>query len=1110
MTRCGSCGNTNSPSAKFCVQCGNGLATTAKALPKPSTGSSSTPALPPKTSTLGSSTDRLKPLPTVPKVITTPSSATFTAPIVKPLPKPTPSSSTPSHVVKPIPQVAKPTASSHVVVKPAPQVVKPTATKPPLRSNSLTKMTATAQEPENFMNVKLKETTPVRKASTSTSSTVSLVTLDEKPKVASGSFVKLAAMSRDNLDSLAQRDSMIINGVEPSKVVVLPTPQVVQPPVIVASTTTTTTTTTMSTAHKKSISSSHSSPEPPKKPAHLSTQISTDNMRKSSTPMPIPPPAVEKVVQPMPSPPPILEKEAERERQKAVEKESEKERAKHEKEAEKERAKQEKERAKQAERDRKIEERERQKVVEKDTEKDRSKQEKEAEKERAKQEKERAKLERERSRKDSMLSSSPRPSSPVINSQSMGDLPGAETGSPKPISFADIGEMRAKDSPDRKSTKRDRSNTGASRFFSFILGAEKDKDVSSDDEFVISSPTPIDGRVSPAAHISSPPAVDSDSEEPQLRKWAIKRNEYQKSERDLLSNSGGSVATGSVSNGPPSRGTSMFVVQDAAPATSPPTANGTGSKISLPSGPPALPPMPSATDQRSRVIEEVIVTEADYIRDLEIMVWLRKEMAAAAATSGEDANKTTAVLPADEINILFCNVEQLLLVNRELYSKFCEPSESGDYGEAIAMGFIVMAEFLKSYFVYCSNQQKALQTFSSLRGKNCSYLGYLLSRRECRSLPFDSFLIKPVQRVCKYPLLLRELIKSTPTTSPSHAKLLAAQTKIEMIVGTVNERKREFDGQMKMYDIQQRLFEGGTETSILSPSRRMVKEGALYSMGYTVPGNPSTAYNKKAKEGYYYLFNDLFIYTQLTSTGAGSTIDIHSPLKLKAHIPLDECVIRQLGTADPNAFEIIYSNQQVWMFVLASPEACNSVFNEIDQLKESILKNEYRKFVEEHERLEKKSKVETFDEWRLIVRDKPLPEPPKSSPLFDSPRLSKALPIPPPNGEKMQKGNDGYVRNFIFNGYGPLFGNSQCVGSPACIVDTVGTYAGIPQSLGKTETAVWSNDGNSVTYSQGSTIYGSPQDGYDFQSTSLVFLDWEVVEATQLGQFVLYQTATWW
>ncbi|GAM27245.1 hypothetical protein SAMD00019534_104200 [Acytostelium subglobosum LB1] len=336
-----------------------------------------------------------------------------------------------------------------------------------------------------------------------------------------------------------------------------------------------------------------------------------------------------------------------------------------------------------------------------------------------------------------------------------------------------------------------------------------------------------------------------------------------------------------------------------------------------PNGAPALPTLPQATDQRSRVITEVLVTEADYIRDLEIMVWMRSEMVAQEGAM-------------DEINTLFSNVTQLLMVNHELFKHFSKVPTSGDFAESIANGFISMAEFLKTYVVYCSNQQKALQTYNALKGKNAATITSLLNRKECRSLAFDSFLIKPVQRVCKYPLLLRELIKSTPSTTPAYNMLVQAQSKIESIVTIVNERKREYEGQMKMYNIQTRLVEGGCDYKILAPSRKLVKEGNIECFGHVVPGSTSTpAFNKKSKPGYYYLFNDLFIFV-LVSDPAVPT----SPLKLKASVPFDAATVRE-GAEQPNSIEMRYSTQRIWLFATSTPEEKQALFTEISQLVEA-------------------------------------------------------------------------------------------------------------------------------------------------------------------------------
>ena len=67
----------------------------------------------------------------------------------------------------------------------------------------------------------------------------------------------------------------------------------------------------------------------------------------------------------------------------------------------------------------------------------------------------------------------------------------------------------------------------------------------------------------------------------------------------------------------------------------------------------------------------------------------------------------------------------------------------------------------------------------------------------CKGLMFGSWLIKPVQRLCKYPLLLRELKAQSPEGHPDHDSINTAKAKIDEVVDVVNEGKRTAERQMK-------------------------------------------------------------------------------------------------------------------------------------------------------------------------------------------------------------------------------------------------------------------------------------------------------------------------
>ena len=76
-----------------------------------------------------------------------------------------------------------------------------------------------------------------------------------------------------------------------------------------------------------------------------------------------------------------------------------------------------------------------------------------------------------------------------------------------------------------------------------------------------------------------------------------------------------------------------------------------------------------------------------------------------------------------------------------------------------------------------------------------------------RGLNLSSFLIKPVQRICKYPLIIREVLKYTEESNPDFDYLKRAMEKLEGVLSVVNEGARKADGGRKMLEIQGSFME---------------------------------------------------------------------------------------------------------------------------------------------------------------------------------------------------------------------------------------------------------------------------------------------------------------
>ncbi|XP_021254524.1 dynamin-binding protein isoform X4 [Numida meleagris] len=190
-------------------------------------------------------------------------------------------------------------------------------------------------------------------------------------------------------------------------------------------------------------------------------------------------------------------------------------------------------------------------------------------------------------------------------------------------------------------------------------------------------------------------------------------------------------------------------------------------------------------EKRSKVIEELLQTERDYIRDLEmcverIMVPLQQAQVQNVDFEG-----------------LFGNIQVVISFSKQLLSTL-EASDS------IGPVFLAQRAELESvYRVYCQNHDEAialLETYEKdekiqkLLVDLLDSLRSLYSEWGCTNyINLGSFLIKPVQRVMRYPLLLMELLSATPESHPDKAPLTAAVLAVKEINVNINEYKRRKD-----------------------------------------------------------------------------------------------------------------------------------------------------------------------------------------------------------------------------------------------------------------------------------------------------------------------------
>ncbi|XP_032288239.1 dynamin-binding protein isoform X1 [Phoca vitulina] len=190
-------------------------------------------------------------------------------------------------------------------------------------------------------------------------------------------------------------------------------------------------------------------------------------------------------------------------------------------------------------------------------------------------------------------------------------------------------------------------------------------------------------------------------------------------------------------------------------------------------------------EKRAKVIEELLQTERDYIRDLEmciehIMVPLQQ-----------------AQIPNIDFEGLFGNMQMVIKVSKQLLADL-------EISDAVGPVFLDHRDELEgTYKVYCQNHDEAISLLEIYEKDekiqkhlqdSLADLKSLYTEWGCTNyINLGSFLIKPVQRVMRYPLLLMELLNSTPESHPDKAPLTSAVLAVKEINVNINEYKRRKD-----------------------------------------------------------------------------------------------------------------------------------------------------------------------------------------------------------------------------------------------------------------------------------------------------------------------------
>ncbi|KAM3602835.1 uncharacterized protein V6R79_011616 [Siganus canaliculatus] len=195
-----------------------------------------------------------------------------------------------------------------------------------------------------------------------------------------------------------------------------------------------------------------------------------------------------------------------------------------------------------------------------------------------------------------------------------------------------------------------------------------------------------------------------------------------------------------------------------------------------------------------RVVQEILDTERTYVQDLRSIV--------------EDylqsiSNQSRLALSSEDKNSLFGNIQDIYHFNRDLLHDL---EKCNADPVAIAECFVSKSEEFHIYTQYCTNYPRSVAVLTECM-RNKVLAKFFRERQESlrHSLPLGSYLLKPVQRILKYHLLLHEIANHMEKDTETYEVVQEAIDTMQRVAWHINDMKRKHEHAVRLQEIQSQL-----------------------------------------------------------------------------------------------------------------------------------------------------------------------------------------------------------------------------------------------------------------------------------------------------------------
>ncbi|XP_074820309.1 FERM, ARHGEF and pleckstrin domain-containing protein 2 isoform X1 [Natator depressus] len=271
------------------------------------------------------------------------------------------------------------------------------------------------------------------------------------------------------------------------------------------------------------------------------------------------------------------------------------------------------------------------------------------------------------------------------------------------------------------------------------------------------------------------------------------------------------------------------------------------------------------TDKVYFIAKEILATERTYVKDLEVItVWFR------SAVIKENA------MPEGLMTLLFSNIDPIYEFHRSFLKEMEQrlalwEGRSNAYvkGDCQRIGDVMLRNMcmLKEFTSYLQKHDEVLTELekATKRLKKLEMVYKEFELQKVCYLPLNTFLLKPIQRLIHYKLILGRLCKHYTVEHQDYADCRNALKEVTEMTTQLQNSLIHLENFQKLTELQHDLI--GID-NLIAPDREFIREGCLYKLT-----------KKGLQQRMFFLFSDMLLYTSKGVTGTNQ-FKIHGYLSL--------------------------------------------------------------------------------------------------------------------------------------------------------------------------------------------------------------------------------------